>query len=197
MAIISQNPTMESLSLIRYSMISLREENSWSHDVVREWRRVAEKWGVGIAEKRMCVVVPSFNNARQFRVELNLNSIFSQNYTNYHVVIVDDASTDATVALIQKYLSFYRIPPTKALLLVNSSPKKALENIYSSAMEHCGQEEVVVVVDGDDELIGFNVLQVLNAAYTTSDAGFLYSNFYYYQHLTQFVKQGFTVPYTQ
>jgi hypothetical protein len=41
------------------------------------------------------------------------------------------------------------------------------------------------------------VLQVLNAAYSTSGAGFLYSNFYYYQYLTQFVKQGFTAPYTQ
>jgi glycosyltransferase involved in cell wall biosynthesis len=117
---------------------------------VREWRRVAEKWGVGTAERSMCVVVPSFNNGRQFRVELNLNSIFSQNYTNYHVVIVDDASTDSTVALIRKYLSFHRIPPTKALLLVNSRPKKALENIYTAAMEKCGLEEVVVVVDGDD-----------------------------------------------
>jgi glycosyltransferase involved in cell wall biosynthesis len=44
----------------------------------------------------MCVVVPGYNNNAKFRLEYNLNSIFLQNYTNYFVVIINDASTDGS-----------------------------------------------------------------------------------------------------
>jgi glycosyltransferase involved in cell wall biosynthesis len=36
-----------------------------------------------------------------------------QNYTNYKVVIIDDASTDQTPDLIQAYIDFYNIPSSK------------------------------------------------------------------------------------
>ncbi len=56
-----------------------------------------------------CIIVPTYNNGKSFRTELNLNSIFSQNYSNYKVVIIDDASTDNTPVILQKYLKFYDI----------------------------------------------------------------------------------------
>lgn len=64
-------------------------------------------------------MVPTYNNAKNFRAELNLNSIFSQNYTNYKVVIIDDASTDKTPVVIQKYLDYFSIPKEKCELIVN------------------------------------------------------------------------------
>jgi len=44
----------------------------------------------------MCLVAPSFNNNAKYRIEYNLNSIFTQNYTNYFVVIINDASTNGS-----------------------------------------------------------------------------------------------------
>jgi glycosyltransferase involved in cell wall biosynthesis len=44
----------------------------------------------------MCIIVPTYNNNAHFRLELNLNSIFMQNYTNYFAVIINDVSTDGT-----------------------------------------------------------------------------------------------------
>jgi len=32
-----------------------------------------------------------------------------QNYTNYHVVIIDDGSTDNSLEIYKKYLEFYNI----------------------------------------------------------------------------------------
>jgi glycosyltransferase involved in cell wall biosynthesis len=43
---------------------------------------------------RFCVFVPSFNNARLRYYMRNLDSIFQQDYKNYHVVYVNDASKD-------------------------------------------------------------------------------------------------------
>lgn len=45
-------------------------------------------------------MVPTYNNAAQDRYRHNLNSILQQQYTNYHVVIMEDASTDGTARLI-------------------------------------------------------------------------------------------------
>jgi hypothetical protein len=39
-----------------------------------------------------------------------------------------------------------------------------------------------MIVDGDDELIGKNVLKLFNIAYQKKKAGFIYSNFYTYDH---------------
>jgi glycosyltransferase involved in cell wall biosynthesis len=41
-------------------------------------------------------VVPTLNNGQDFRYEYNLQSIYNQNYTNYKVVVIDDASKDST-----------------------------------------------------------------------------------------------------
>ncbi len=57
----------------------------------------------------MCVIVPTYNNNQKFRMELSLNSIFSQNYTNYRVIVIDDGSIDGSPVFIKKYLNFYGI----------------------------------------------------------------------------------------
>ena len=49
-----------------------------------------------LKEHEFVVVVSSFNNDAYF--ERNLNSIFSQDYKNYHVIYIDDCSTDNTYA---------------------------------------------------------------------------------------------------
>lgn len=59
----------------------------------------------------MCVVVPGYNNNAKFRIEYNLNSIFLQNYTNYFVVIINDASNDGSDEIYRKYLDFYKTDP--------------------------------------------------------------------------------------
>lgn len=41
-------------------------------------------------------MVPTYNNAKNGRFLNNIRSIVMQNYTNYHLVVIDDASTDDT-----------------------------------------------------------------------------------------------------
>lgn len=78
----------------------------------------------------MCVVVPGYNNNAKFRLEYNLNSIFLQNYTNYFVVIINDASTDGSDELFRNYLHFYNIDKSKYVYIENKKRLTALENIY-------------------------------------------------------------------
>jgi len=66
----------------------------------------------------MCVVVPSFNNNANFRIEYNLNSIFTQNYSNFKVVVVNDASNDN--------FDFYAIDPEHYVYIENIFKKNSL-----------------------------------------------------------------------
>ena len=74
----------------------------------------------------MCIIAPGFNNNAQFRLENNLNSIFRQNYTNYFVVLINDASNDGSDELFRKYINHYEIDPNKYVYLENSQRKTAL-----------------------------------------------------------------------
>jgi hypothetical protein len=42
---------------------------------------------------------------------------------------------------------------------------RALPNLRKAALEYCLPEEIFLVVDGDDELIGRHVLKLFNAAF--------------------------------
>src|SRR5438105_4834711 len=53
-------------------------------------------------KKLIVVVVPSYNNAEWY--QNNLSSIFMQEYDNYRVIYLDDASEDGTADLVEEYI---------------------------------------------------------------------------------------------
>lgn len=58
-------------------------------------------------------MVPSYNNIESGLYLRNLNSIFMQNYTNYHIVYIDDASSDKTGEYVKSYVMSRSIPLEK------------------------------------------------------------------------------------
>lgn len=56
-----------------------------------------EKYNVSkYPEMPFCIVVPSYMNAADERYISNMKSILQQEYSNYHVIFIDDASEDKT-----------------------------------------------------------------------------------------------------
>ncbi len=98
----------------------------------------------------MCIIVPSFNNNANFRIEANLNSIFTQNYSNYKAIIINDASTDKSNETYRKYFEFYRIDKSKYVYIENAVRVTALQNIYESIMNECSLDSAMMMLDGDD-----------------------------------------------
>ena len=56
-------------------------------------------------EERLCVVSTGRNLGYQNRYMGYLDSIVRQDYANYHLVYIDDASIDGTLSLMQDYIS--------------------------------------------------------------------------------------------
>lgn len=124
-------------------------------------------------ERSLIIVVSSFNNAMW--CEKNLASIFSQNYTNYRVIYIDDCSTDNTYGLVKNYIKKSG-KEDKVVLIRNDMRLGALANQYK-AIHTCKNNYIVVILDGDDWFAHDNVLKVVNKAYQNKNVWLTYGQF--------------------
>lgn len=77
------------------------------------------------------------------------------------------------------------IPPNFYTLINNEKNMLSSHNIYMAAHEYCNLGEVMVLVDGDDALIGRQVFSLLNAYYQTQKPALVYTQllFIYPDHI--------------
>ena len=112
-------------------------------------------------EKKIVICVPSYNNEKYY--QKNLDSIFFQNYQNYRVIYVNDASTDDTYDLVKEYIEERNLED-RIDVIDNPSNMGAMYN-WIKMIHSCEDEEIIVSLDGDDYLAGKNVLSRINRAY--------------------------------
>ena len=92
-----------------------------------------------------------------------------QQYENYHIVFVDDHSSDDNLEKTIEYMrDQLKFPETKIKFIGNKKRKFATYNIVLAAFMYCKPDEIQVLLDGDDELIGTQVFKLLNAGYHAS-----------------------------
>lgn len=126
-----------------------------------------------IPEKPIVVLVVSYNNKDWYKK--NLSSIFSQNYTNYKVIYIDDFSTDGTAGLVEKFTKEQN-QEHRFKLVKNEHNMGAMANKYNGS--HMAEDNsIIVLVDGDDWLAHNNVLRCINKAYSTTDCWMTYGQF--------------------
>ena len=84
------------------------------------------------------MAIVSYNNAKQTRLYLrNLDSIFQQDYQNYHVVFVDDNSDDGQAEYVEKYIVDNKIPKDKITLVKNKEKKGGSPNFINIGHNYC------------------------------------------------------------
>lgn len=133
------------------------------------------------SEKSFVIITASYNNKHWYKQ--NLDSILFQNYTNYRVIYIDDASTDNTGNLVQEYVAQCG-KKDKVTLIKNDLRKGALANIYE-AVHTCKPEEIVLIVDGDDWLANEQVLTYLSLVYQNENVWMTYGQFAWFPEGTK------------
>ena len=154
-----------------------------------------EKYNISkYEEKPFCVVIPTYNNAEDERFQRNIDSLLTQEYSNYRVLVIDDASPDSTGEILRGYLSgnpvYQNMLDNRVQIQINKERKMALPNILDAAKNFCKPEELFMVLDGDDYLLGRQVLKLFNAIFSSKDVWVAYSNF-----LTMSHKAGYSREY--
>lgn len=111
------------------------------------------------------VIIP-FYNPGSF-LEQCIATTMSQKYDNYEVIFIDDMSTDG---------SYDKLPHDndKAIVIKNTTRKTALENIHNAIMNHCDEDDIVVLLDGDDWFPNKKVLQYVDEQYQEHDCWIMY-----------------------
>ena len=92
---------------------------------------------------KVSVIIPTFN--RQSTIARALNSVLSQTYQNFEVLVCDDASTDATYQLVSSYCQ--KNPNIRLLSLPNNQGAGAARNLGMRA----ARGEYLAFLDSDDE----------------------------------------------
>jgi glycosyltransferase involved in cell wall biosynthesis len=129
-----------------------------------------------LVEKKIVVIVASYNNELYFKK--NLDSIFSQKYKNYHVIYIDDCSTDNTTDLVEKLVGYLK-QQAKFKLIKNKFRQGALANHYQ-AIHMCDDSEIVVILDGDDWFHHDRVLERINYVYSKINVWLTYGQYIRY-----------------
>jgi glycosyltransferase involved in cell wall biosynthesis len=112
-------------------------------------------------QRHIVVVIPSYNNANNYK--RNLSSVYAQDYQNYSVIYIDDASTDGTADLCMAYIRDLK-QENRTRLIKNTVNRGALANLYD-AVHGCDPECVIVNLDGDDSFAKGSVLTLINKVY--------------------------------
>ena len=137
-----------------------------------------------IINHRIIVLVP-FRNVGDYIIDC-VNSIFSQRYSNYEVYLLDDNSDDSTLDLID-------VEVNNLHKIKNQKRVGPMENLYSALTTFpLEDEDIVVLLDGDDFLFGEYCFQMLNEKYSEGNVQITYG-----QYISNFGIIGHCSPYTK
>ena len=116
-------------------------------------------------------IVPSYNNEEW--IERNINSIISQNYTNWRIIYINDNSNDKTH---DKFNKLIKSVSNKSIYIHNTTKYGQAFNRYR-AYNMCEDDEYCVLLDGDDWLENKYVLHYLSIFIKINDLDITYGKF--------------------
>lgn len=126
-------------------------------------------------EKHIVVVICSYNNKDYY--ERNLGSVFCQYYDNFHVIYINDVSTDGTGELVETFIR-ERHMEDRVTLINNKERVGAMANLYN-AIHSCKNKDIIVTLDGDDWFAHDRVLERINHEYADPNVWMTYGQFCY------------------
>ena len=126
-------------------------------------------------DRHFKIIVPFYNVAQW--INLTLRSIKLQDYDNFECIIVDDMSTDDSLAMAKKEISGDK----RFKIVENTTKKYVLKNLCDAIeLSDPKKEDVIVMLDGDDWFAGKGVLSVLNETYDREDCWMTYGSYIEY-----------------
>lgn len=135
-------------------------------------------------QKPFVILIPSYNN--EAYCVANIRSAMNQNYQNYRIIFINDCSTDKTLEIVEKETASF----SNILIIDNQERQLALANIYNTIHNHVEDNEIIVTLDGDDQLAHPNVLTYLNNVYSKNPIWLTYGQ---YAELRS-CRKGFATP---
>lgn len=146
----------------------------WTCAHAYDWARA---WWLTRGSKKysthFVILVAAYNNVAWYR--RTLKSIFAQKYQHYRVLYIDDASTDGSCEQVKVFVQARGYNDRMTFVCNNINVGATANRFYGS--RSCANDEVVVVLDGDDWFAHPYVLAILANAYADPRVWLTYGQF--------------------
>ena len=125
--------------------------------------------------KSFVVLICSYNNSSY--IKNNLTSILKQNYNNYRVIYINDASNDDTLIKVKKYKKYFKDKGIEFQIISNKIRIGSTHSKFLVINKYLKDYEIVVVLDGDDSLFSNYGLRYLNYIYQKKNILMTYGSY--------------------
>lgn len=116
-------------------------------------------------EKKFSVIISAYNIEKY--IKRAIDSVLGQTFTNYELIVVNDASTDNTGKIISEYDN---------IIYVEHKENKCLGGARNTAMD-IAKGEYIIFLDGDDYLNNNEVLARINDLISNQKPDIVYLGF--------------------
>tara|TARA_R110000851_G_scaffold236991_6_gene389756 strand:- start:5470 stop:7110 length:1641 start_codon:yes stop_codon:yes gene_type:complete len=121
------------------------------------------------------IIVPFYNV--ESWISKCIRSLKFQDHEDFQCILMDDMSDDNTREIIEREVG----GDNRFILVKNTSKKYALENVVEAINKaNPENEDVIIILDGDDWLSSTNVLSRLNEVYEQEDCLLTYGTYIQY-----------------
>jgi len=115
------------------------------------------------------IIVPSYNNGDTIRN--TIESIASQSFKNFELILVEGGSTDDTLPIIEEFCS----QSAKINCVIINTPPKGVYDAYNKAIA-ASKGSWLYFMGGDDVFSSASVLQNINKAIDATSVDLIYGN---------------------
>lgn len=123
--------------------------------------------------KSIVILIPSYNNRQWYKH--NLVSLCAQDYHDFRAIYVDDCSADGTGDLVEKFIADNNLAH-RIHLIRNPVRIGAMHNLYNT-IHRCDDDEIVIILDGDDWFAHNGVLKKIDAIYSDPNCWMTYGRY--------------------
>lgn len=118
------------------------------------------------------IITAMYNEAAW--IEQNIQMIMNQTYDNFQCILIDDKSNDHTVNVVSKLIK----NDSRFKVVVNKAKKYKTQNVVEGiSIAEPQDEDVILIVDGDDRLAHHDVLKSVCSAYQSKNCWMTYGSY--------------------
>lgn len=107
------------------------------------------------------------------------NSVYNQTYKNYKIYIIDDASTDDSKKIIEKWIPLFQEKSIQVILerlSSNMGSGYTKWSVINYIKKTADKNDIFTILDGDDSYIGDHALETIIDAYIKKKCWFTYGS---------------------
>lgn len=121
-------------------------------------------------------IIPSYNNSKWYIK--NIDSVVNQTYPHWRAIYIDDLSNDNTFDLVKKYVK--TLNKTDKFTFIQNKKRRLQSYSRYIGYQLTNDDEICILLDGDDWLIDNDVLHYLNQYYNQHNLDATYQSYVEY-----------------